>query len=179
MLKIENACLVIVDVQGKLATLMFNHETLFTNIQILIKACKFMSIPILWCQQSPKALGTTVLEIANLLTDNQPINKASFSCCGCDEFNCKIMQLNRTQVLLCGIEAHVCVYQTAVDLTKAGKEVHLITDAISSRTQENKKLAVKRLRTEGVKLSSTEMAIFELMKTADYPNFKQIAMLVK
>lgn len=179
MLKIENCCLVIVDVQGKLATLMFNHESLFKNIQILIKACKIMSIPILWCQQQPKALGTTVLEIANLLTDNQPINKTSFSCCGCDEFNSKLNQSGRSQVLLCGIEAHVCVYQTAIDLTNGGKEVHLITDAVSSRTEENKKLAIKRLRTEGVKLSSTEMAIFELMKNADYPFFKQIAMLVK
>lgn len=179
MLQIENTCLVIVDVQGKLATLMLSHESLFKNIQILIKACKLLSIPILWCQQSPKALGSTVLEIANLLTDNQPINKTSFSCCGCDEFNNKLNQLKRNQVLLCGIEAHVCVYQTAVDMQKAGKEVHLITDAVSSRTEANKKLAIKRLRTEGVKLSSTEMAIFELMKTADYPLFKQIAMLVK
>jgi nicotinamidase-related amidase len=179
MLQIENTCLVIVDVQGKLATLMFNHEMLFKNIQILIKACKLMSIPILWCQQSPKALGTTVLEIANLLTDNQPINKQSFSCCGCDEFNAKLNKLNKNQVLLCGIEAHVCVYQTAIDLKNSGKEVNLITDAVSSRTEANKKLAIKRLRTEGAKLSSTEMAIFELMKTADYPLFKQIAMLVK
>ena len=138
-----------------------------------------MSIPLLWCQQSPKALGTTVLEIANLLTDNQPINKQSFSCYSCDEFNEKLNQIGRSQVLLCGIEAHVCVYQTAVDLQKAGKEVHLITDAISSRTLENKQLAIERLKAEGIKLSSTEMAIFELMKTADYPFFKQIAALVK
>ena len=179
MLKPENSCLVVVDVQGKLATLMYNHEILFKNIQILIKSCKIMSIPILWCQQQPKALGSTVLEIANLLTDNQPINKTSFSCCGCEEFTGKLNSISRSQILLCGIEAHVCIYQTAVDLMKAGKEVHLITDAVSSRTAENKQLAIERLKTEGVKLSSAEMAIFELMKTADYPQFKQLAMLVK
>jgi nicotinamidase-related amidase len=179
MLKPEDCCLVIVDVQGKLATLMYNGENLFKNIQILIRACKIMSIPILWCQQQPKALGSTVLEIANLLSDNQPINKTSFSCCGCEEFNSKLKSLNRSQILICGIEAHVCIYQTAVDLMNGGKEVHLITDAISSRTAENKQLAIERLKTEGVKLSSAEMAIFELVRTADYPQFKQVAALVK
>jgi nicotinamidase-related amidase len=182
MLKIEDCCLVIVDVQGKLAALMYNSENLFRNIQILIKSCKIMSIPILWCQQSAaggKALGSTVLEIANLLTDNQPINKTSFSCCGCEEFNSKLQSLARRQILLCGIEAHVCIYQTAFDLIKAGREVHLITDAVSSRTAENRQLGIERMKTEGVRLSSAEMAVFELMKTADYPQFKQIAGLVK
>jgi nicotinamidase-related amidase len=179
MLKPEDCCLVIVDVQGKLATLMHNHENLFKNIQILIKASKIMSIPILWCQQQPKALGSTVLEIANLLGDNQPINKTSFSCCGCEEFNSRLQSVGRRQILLCGIEAHVCIYQTAICLQSIGKEVHLITDAVSSRTAENKQLAIERMKTEGVKLSSAEMAIFELTKTADYPQFKQIATLVK
>ena len=87
MLEIENSCLVIVDVQGKLAQLMHDKETLFKNIRILIQAAKELSIPILWCQQVPEALGPTVPEIAELLADNQPINKSAFSCCGDEKFN--------------------------------------------------------------------------------------------
>src|SRR4030042_3212884 len=130
MLEEKNCCLVIIDVQGKLAQLMYNNEALFKNIQILIKALQILSIPILWCQQIPKALGATVPQIANLLTNNEPINKSCFSCCGSKEFKEKIASLGRNQVLLCGIEAHVCVYQTAVDLLAEGKEVHIIADAV-------------------------------------------------
>jgi nicotinamidase-related amidase len=179
MLEIQTTCLVIVDVQGKLAQLMFEKELLFKNIQILIKAAKLLDIPILWCQQQPKSIGVTIPEISNLLTDDKPIDKACFSCFGCEEFRKRLQEIKRQQVLLCGIEAHVCIYQTAVELMKAGKEVHLITDAVSSRTKENKKIAVKRMTAEGVKISSTEMAIFELLRTAEHPQFKQIAMLIK
>ena len=179
MLEIETTCLVIIDVQGKLAQLMFEKDSLFKNIQILIKSAKLLNIPILWCQQQPKAIGVTISEISNLLTDDMPIDKACFSCFGSEEFKKKLQQIKREQVLLCGIEAHVCVYQTAVELMKAGKEVHLITDAVSSRREVNKKVAIKRMLAEGIKISSTEMAIFELLKTAEHPQFKQIAMLVK
>lgn len=179
MLEVQNCCLVIVDVQGKLAELMYDREVLFKNIQILIKAAKILSIPIIWCQQQPKSIGVTVPQIANLLTDIEPVNKACFSCCGLDEFNNKLNSLNRKQILLCGVEVHVCIYQTTVELIKTGKQVHLITDAVSSRTEENKITAIERMKTEGVKISSTEMAIFELLKTAEHPHFKQIIELVK
>lgn len=180
MLKPENSCLVIIDVQGRLAQAMYNSDGLFKNIQILIKACKILSIPIIWCQQLPEKLGVTIPQIANLLKDEvKPINKACFSCCGQDEFKRKLGELGRNQILLAGIEAHVCVYQTALDLLAAGREVHLISDAVSSRTIDNKQVALQRLASEGAKISSTEMAIFELVKTAGHPQFKQIAELVK
>lgn len=179
MLDVQNCCLVVVDVQGRLAELMYERNVLFKNIQILIKAAKILSIPILWCQQQPKAIGVTVPQIAKLLTDNKPINKACFDCCSADEFNNKINALGRKQILLCGIETHVCIYQTATELIASGKEVHLIADAVSSRAKENKQIAIERTITEGAKLSSTEMAIFELLKTAEHPQFKQIIELVK
>jgi len=179
MLEIKNCCLIVVDLQGKLAQLMYDKQALFKNIQILIKASKILDIPILWCQQCPDSLGPTIPEIVELLTDNEPVNKSSFSCCGEETFNAKLQALNRRCVLLCGIEAHVCIYQTAVVLLRKGYEVNVIADAVSSRTLDNKNIAISRMAAEGVKISCTEMALFELLKTAEHPQFKQIAKLVK
>jgi nicotinamidase-related amidase len=179
MLEQKDCCLVVVDVQGKLAQSMFDKERLFDNIQILIKAAKILDIPVIWCQQCPQALGPTVPQIAELLTESEPIDKSSFSCCGDDKFNNKLRALSRHQVLLCGIEAHVCIYQTTVDLLRRGYNVDIIADAISSRMLENKQLAIQRMAGEGAHISSTEMALFELLKTAEHPKFRQIAKLIK
>ncbi len=179
MLDIQKCCLVVVDVQGKLAQLMYDKQALFKNIQILIKAAKILNIPILWCQQSPESLGPTVPEIAQLLTDNEPLNKAAFSCCGAEPFNTKLNELARQQVLLCGIEAHVCIYQTAVDLLRKGYYVDVIADAVSSRTLENKQIGLERMAAYRINISCTEMALFELLRTAEHPKFKQIAALIK
>ena len=126
MLEIRSCCLVVVDVQGKLAQLMSEKESLFRNIRILIQAAGVLDIPILWCQQVPEALGPTVPEIAELLTGHEPTNKASFSCCGVEEFNVRLEASNRRQVLLCGIETHVCIYQTALDLMSGGLDVTVV-----------------------------------------------------
>jgi nicotinamidase-related amidase len=171
--------LIVVDVQGRLAQLMHDKESLFKNIEILIKAAKFLNIPILWCQQCPDALGPTIPQIARLLTDIEPINKASFSCCGSDQFNAKLNELNRKGILLCGIESHVCIYQTAVDLLHKGFSVDVLADAVSSRTLENKQVALQRMAAESANVTTTEMALFELLKTADNPHFREIAKLVK
>jgi nicotinamidase-related amidase len=179
MPEIQHCCLVIVDVQGRLAQLMYDREVLFKNIQILIKAAKILDIPLIWCQQCPESLGATVPEIAKLLSDNEPINKSSFSCCGEEQFNSKLDSLGRKQVLLCGIEAHVCIYQTVVDLLGAGYEVDVIADAVSSRTLENKQIALNRMEAEGIHISCTEMVLFEVLKSAEHPQFRQIARLVK
>ena len=179
MLDEKNCCLVVVDVQGKLAQLMHDKDGLFKNIRILIQSAKILNIPILWCQQVPSALGPTVPEIAELLIGSQPINKSSFSCAGCEEFNDKLDQLGRKQVMLSGIETHVCVYQTAIDLLAKGYEVYVIADAVSSRMLDNKQIGLNRMAAVGVRISSTEMALFELLKSAEHPCFKQIAKLVK
>jgi nicotinamidase-related amidase len=179
MLEIDNCCLIVVDVQGKLAQLMTDRDALFKNIQILIQTARILEIPILWCQQVPEALGPTVPEIAGLLTGIEPINKASFSCCGDEKFSAELNRLSRKQVLLCGIEAHVCVYQTAMDLMSRGLHTTIVADAVSSRTEQNRQIALTRLAAEGTRVSSTEMALFELLKTAKHPQFRQIAKLVK
>jgi len=179
MLEIRNACLVVIDVQGKLAQLMVDKESLFRNIRILIQAARILEIPILWCQQVPEALGPTVPEIAELLAREEPIDKASFSCCGEARFMDLFNSLDKDQVLLCGIETHVCVYQTAMDLMEGGLDVTVVADAVSSRTEQNRQIALARLAAEGANVSSTEMVLFELLRTAQHPRFRQIAKLVK
>ena len=179
MLEIHDCCLVIVDVQGKLAQLMAEKEVLFKNIQILIQAARILEIPILWCQQVPDALGPTLPAIAELLAGLEPVNKSSFSSCGEQRFNAKLNALGREQVLLCGIETHVCVYQTAMDVMEGGLDVTVVGDAVSSRTEQNKQIALARLAAEGAHISSTEMALFELLRTAKHPQFRDIAKLIK
>jgi len=179
MLEIQNACLVVIDVQGKLAQLMADKESLFKNIQILIQAARILDIPILWCQQVPEAMGPTAPQIAELLADQDPIDKASFSCCGEERFMDLFNSLDREQVLLCGIETHVCVYQTAMDLMEEDLDVTVIADAVSSRTEQNRQLALKRLSDEGAGIASTEMVLFELLQTSEHPKFRDIAKLVK
>ena len=179
MLDIQKCCLVVVDVQGKLAQLMHDRQALFKNFQILIKAAQILNITILWCQQCPDSLGPTVPEIAQLLAESEPINKAAFSCCGAEQFNARLNELARNQVLLCGIETHVCIYQTAIDLLRKGFNVNLIADAVSSRTSQNKQIAINKMNAEKINISCTEMALFELLKTAEHPQFKQIAKLIK
>ncbi len=179
MLDINDCCLAVVDVQGKLAQLMVNKEALFKNIRILIQAAKLLGIPILWCQQAPKVLGPTVAEIAELLAADEPIDKASFSCWGVEPFRDRLRATGRKQVLLCGIETHVCIYQTALDLLGQDFDVTVIADAVSSRTPENKQIGLDRVAAEGAAIAGTEMALFELLKTAKHPQFKPIARLVK
>ena len=179
MLEIDNCCLVVVDVQGKLAQLMHKKDKLVANIQILIKSAKILEIPVLWCQQGPEALGATLPEIAELLAAIKPIDKASFSCWDDSKFKEKLQGLKRNHVILCGIETHVCIYQTAGDLKQHGYYPAVIADAVSSRTKSNSKTALKKMRTIGIDVATTEMLLFELLKTAEHPKFKQVAKLVK
>lgn len=179
MLEINDCCLIVVDVQGKLAQRMVDKETLFKNIQILIQSARILEVPILWCQQVPEALGPTAPEIAEMLAGNEPIDKACFSCWGAATFRDRLQGLGRKQALICGIETHVCIYQTALDLLREGFEPSVIADAVSSRTSENKRIALDRMATEGIHIVGTEMVLFELLRTAEHPQFRQIARLVK
>lgn len=179
MLDPAKCTLVIVDVQGKLAQLVHDRERVIGNIGVLIKIAGALEIPIVRCEQNPNRLGGTVEELESLLSGNHAIAKFSFSCCGNDDFNAALTRAGRGQVILCGIESHVCVYQTAIDLLGKGMEVCVIADAVSSRTKENKDLSLGRMASEGVKLSSTEMSMFELLKTSKHEKFKELAKLIK
>ena len=179
MLKIKNTALLIVDIQGNLAHSMHGKELLFKNVQKLIKGIQILGIPILWVEQNPRGLGPTIPEIADILSNIQPISKMSFSSCRNDRFLKALNALNRKQVLIAGIEAHVCVYQTAAELVDIGYDVQVVTDAVSSRNMENKEIGLQRMRDSGVSLTSVETALFELLKVAEGEQFREILKIVK
>jgi nicotinamidase-related amidase len=179
MLEVGSCALVVIDIQGKLAQLMYRKEALFENAQKLIKGAQILEVPIIVTEQYPKGLGPTIPEIAALFPNFKPLPKVAFSCCGDEGFRQELMVVNRRQILICGIETHVCVYQTTVDLLASGYEVEVVADVVSSRTAENREIALQRIRDEGAGTTSVEMALFELMKAAEGPKFKEVSKIVK
>jgi len=179
MLKVENVAVLIVDIQGNLAHSMYEKELLFENVQKLIKGIQVLGIPILWVEQNPQGLGPTIPEVADILQNIQPISKMSFSGCLNDRFVQALKALNRRQILITGIEAHVCVYQTAAGLANLGYEVQVVTDAVSSRKRENKEIGLQRMRDSGVSFTSVETALFELLKVGEGEQFREILKILK
>ena len=179
MLTTENSLLLIVDVQGKLAQIMSNRETLFANVQRMVTGSQALDLPIVWAEQLPEKLGPTIPEVADLLADHVPFAKSSFSCCGNSELMDTIKVTGRKQVLLVGIEAHICVYQTARDLLKQGYEVEVIADAVGSRIAENRVIGLNKMEKIGATIGCTEGVLFELMHTAEHPAFRTIQQIVK
>ena len=179
MLTSESTCLVVIDIQEKLLPVMQDPQQVVKNTSVLIQAAKSLNISILWCQQVPKALGPTVGELSSLLDGVEPINKSSFSCCGDEQFIKQIDALKPRTAILCGIEVHVCVFQTAMDLIQKGLDVHVIADATSSRTRENKDIGINRMAKGGAIISSTEMLLFELLRNAEHEKFRELVKLIK
>ena len=179
MLERESTALLLVDIQGKLAQLMQDKASLFGNLQKLVKGIRVLEIPILWVEQNPAGLGPTIPEVADLLPDLQPIAKMSFSACGEPRFVAALEKTNRRQVLIAGIETHICVYQTAVELLAMGYGVHVVADAVSSRSAVNKAIGIEKMNAAGAVLTSVETALFELLRVAQGDAFKAIAGIVK
>jgi nicotinamidase-related amidase len=179
MLTTDNSVLLVIDVQEKVFRAINQKEQLLDNLQRLIKGIKVLEIPILLTEQYPQGLGTTIPEIAQLLLDSKPLPKVCFSCCGDAAFLQELKKLNRKQVLIAGIESHVCVYQTAADLIAAGYEVYAVSDTIFSRKDQNRDIGLKMMNQLGAKLTSTEAALFELLKVAKGDKFKAISQIVK
>ncbi len=179
MLKSKNTVLVIIDVQGKLARIMQNYHELFRNLAMLIKGARLLDVPIIWMEQLPDKLGPTICEIQELLPDMKPIVKDVFSCARNEEFNARLQELHVHDIILAGIESHVCVYQTAMDLLDQDYAVHVAADAVSSRTDSNKQLGLERMLLEGVVQTSVEMVLFELQGVASGERFRELAKLVK
>jgi nicotinamidase-related amidase len=178
MFTVEKACLVVVDVQGKLSEIVEDSETVIQNVVMLVQAMQALEVPILWLEQNPSRLGGTRSEIARNM-NGQPIPKMAFSGCGEEAFTEAVKASGRTQFLLTGIETHICVYQTARQLKEQGFEVEVVVDGVSSRTKVNKELGLAKMQALGILPTSTEMIIYELMKKADHPQFKTILKLVK
>ncbi len=179
MLSKDDAVLVVIDVQGRLATLMHDRETFFTNVVRMIKGARALGVPILWTEQLPDKLGETLPQIKEQLDGVELLVKKTFSCCGDGGFPARLKATGRRQVLVVGMETHVCVYQTAMDLLRDGYQVHLVTDAVSSRIPSNRELGIQVIKEAGARLTSVEMALFEMLVVAQGDEFKQVIQIVK
>ena len=179
MLMRQNTGLVVVDVQGKLARLVDESETLIANCGKLIKGAQVLGLPIIYLEQNPDKLGATVSELNDLLSDVEPVTKFTFNACDEPKFVEAVQAKDVDTWLVCGIEAHICVYQTAMGLLELGYKVQVVGDCISSRTALNKKLAISRLRDAGVQITGLEMSLYELVKDCRAPAFKLILSLIR
>jgi nicotinamidase-related amidase len=180
-LEAEQCALIVIDIQEKLLPPIFQKDQLVRNSQLLIRAAHILKIPALVSTQYAKGLGATVPDVASLLPGTDPIDKTLFSCFGSDAFCSLLKRLpgHRTTLLLCGMESHICVTQTALAALRDGYMVHVASDAVSSRTEWNWKIGLDRMRAAGAVISSTEMMIYELMRSSSSAAFKELLPYLK
>jgi nicotinamidase-related amidase len=180
-LEAERTVLVVIDIQEKLLPPIFQREQLLRNSALLIRLARILQMPVLMSTQYAKGLGDTVPQIRSLLPDVAAIDKQMFSCFGSDVFCSVLKRLpgNRNTVLLCGMESHICVMQTALGALRDGYVVHVASDAVSSRTEWNWKIGLERMRSAGAVISSTEMAIYELLRSSAEPAFREMLQHLK
>jgi nicotinamidase-related amidase len=180
-LEAEQCALIVVDMQEKLLPPIWEKERLVRNVQLLIRMAGILKIPALVTTQYAKGLGNTVPDIASLLPDSPAIDKLMFSCFGSDAFCSLLKRLpgQRTTVLLCGMETHICVMQTAMGALREGYLVHVASDAVSSRAELNWRVGLDRMRGAGAVLSSTEMMIYELLRSSGAPAFRELLPYLK
>ncbi|STQ75492.1 isochorismatase family protein [Grimontia hollisae] len=179
MLSRKNTGLVVVDVQGKLARLVHDSERVIANCETLVKGAKVLGLPIILLEQNPDKLGCTVDELKAHLDGVDPISKFTFNACEAPEFLEAVKAMKADTWLICGIEAHICVYQTARGLVDAGFNVELVSECVSSRTLSNVQLGINRSKDNGVTITGLEMCLYELVQDCRNPAFKQILSLVR
>jgi nicotinamidase-related amidase len=175
----ENTVGLVVDIQERLVPAMEESEMLIDNCKILVEGLQILGLPLLVTQQYTKGLGGTVPEISSLIKDFKPIEKREFSCCDEATVIDKLQELGAKHVIICGIESHVCVLQTAVDLKDAGYVPVVVMDCVSSRSLGNVDLAAERFRYEGIMMASCESILFELTRSSAAEEFRAISKLVK
>jgi nicotinamidase-related amidase len=176
----QQCALVVIDIQEKLLPPIYEKERMVRNSQLLIRLAKILSLPIMATTQYSKGLGQTVPEIASLLPEVTPMDKLEFGCFGNSGFCSSIAQLSkRNTLLLCGMETHICVLQTALGALNQGYIVHVAADAVSSRAELNWKLGLQRMRDAGAVISSTEMMIYELLGKSGSPEFREMLKYLK
>lgn len=179
VLTVAETVVLVVDVQEKLSRAMAGREDLLLKTRQLVEGARVLGVPMIFTEQNPKGLGPTLPEIAALAPDFRPVEKTSFSCCGSPELMQRLRRSGRRDVVVAGIETHVCVYQTVADLLAEGFRVEVVADACSSRTAENKQIGLERCRRAGAAVTSVEILLFELLKAAEGPLFKEILKIVK
>ncbi|HZP21859.1 MAG TPA: hydrolase [Terriglobales bacterium] len=180
-LEAAQCALVVVDIQQKLLPPIFNKDSLVKNAQLLIRLAKILSLPVMVTTQYSKGLGATVPEIASLVADAPAIDKVEFGCFGNQPFRDRLKSLpgKRNTVLLCGMESHICVMQTALGALNDGYLVHVASDAVGSRAEWNWKIGLERMKAAGAVISSTEMMMYELLGCSGTPAFKELLTYLK
>ena len=175
----HKVALAVVDVQERLLPSIWEQERLVQNTVRLIQGLTILKRPIFVTEQYPKGLGRTVPQISQALGGISPMEKVVFSACGAAGFAQALKKAKIADVVLCGIEAHVCVLQTCLDLIESGFAVFVVADAVSSRTEQNYLIALERMQNAGAVIASTEMVLFELLGKAGTAEFRQILPVVK
>ncbi len=176
----RRTALAVIDVQEAFRRHIPDFAEVAARCALVAHAARLLGVPVIVTEQYPKGLGRTAAEVAAVLPEGfEPIEKTAFSSCGAQEFVARLEAGGVRQVLLCGIEAHVCVNQTAHDLLARGYQVHLLSDCVSSRTAQNRQVGLDKMQRAGALPSSTELALFELMRDARHEQFRAIQKLIK
>ena len=171
--------LLIIDIQERILPVIRNYQLVVENTLKLIKGFKVLGLPIYYTEQYPKGLGPTHVAIVEELGELKPFDKMSFSCSGAGDLFTEFKKKNLTQVVVCGIESHVCVQQTVLDLIENGFQVNLAADAVSSRKEIDYVTALERMRYHGTEVTTTESILFELLNVCGTPQFKEVSKIVK
>jgi nicotinamidase-related amidase len=175
----NGSCLLIIDIQERLLPSMAHAAEVIANAGILLKSARRLGVPVLASEQYPRGLGRTVPEIAALLPNAAVMEKNHFSCMADDDFRRRYREVAPVQAVVAGIEAHVCVLQTVEQLLAEGDQVFVVADGVSSRTGRNHQLALERMRSGGAAIVSAEMVVFEWLRRAGTPEFKELSALIK
>ncbi|MBQ4115032.1 isochorismatase family protein [bacterium] len=176
----ENSLLLIIDIQEKLLNAAYNKESIAKNSEILSKSASILEIPTIISEQYPKGLGFTINNIKDNVSDTTLIiEKTSFSALEEDAIYKAIKKQKKKQIIICGIETHICVYQTIISLLKKGYDVSIIIDASGSRSEFQHNNALNMLQKAGANIKTTEMVLFELLKSSKHPKFKEVQNLIK
>jgi len=178
ILKKNKTAFIIIDVQERLMPVIYNNNEVFENVNRLIEGSKILNVPLLITEQYPKGLGKTCTEV-NIPEGQEVIEKVCFSCLLSDPVNEKLKSSGIEQVVLAGVESHICVLKTALDALNSGLQVHVVADAVSSRKEYSKQIALERMRQAGAFIATTEMILFQLMDAAGTEEFKQISKLIR
>jgi nicotinamidase-related amidase len=175
----ENTVLLIVDIQDKLAAVMKEKDRVVKNNLHLVELAKMIGMPVMVTEQYPRGLGTTVPEIREALPFYRPVEKMTFDCCGQPAFLEELREHNKSNVVLTGMETHICVLQTCIGLLRGGINVHVVQDAICSRTKDTWKIGIEFMREAGAVVTCTETVLFQLLKVAGTEEFKAISKRIK
>jgi len=179
MLTTENTLTLAIDFQERMIPSIHQHKELVRKVSIFIEGCRVLNVPVITTQQYTRGLGETIPELKKVIDGFEPIEKLSFSCFGCSEFEEKLGNTRKTNIFITGVESHICVQQTVLHLLERNFSVYVLADCVGSRFEDDKYYAIRRMEKAGAVITTSESALFEMMIRADHPGRKEISNLVK